>query len=143
MNLNITVTNVMMSKYTYYSKNHWTGFGRRGEVFEVNYWSLDVPLSWWISWFVTMKVVGLVSLSSKTGWEEFRSMDDASNILVSNYSTIFLINFRQTRRYEITGERLSVSLLASWDFMIMGVDNLVVLRCHGGFYTGVIFHGHK
>ena len=26
--------------------------------------------------------------------------------------------------------------------MSMVVDNLVGLRCRGGFYTGVIFHGH-
>ena len=27
--------------------------------------------------------------------------------------------------------------------MIMGVDNLVGLMWHGGFYTGVIFKGHQ
>ena len=27
--------------------------------------------------------------------------------------------------------------------MIMGVDNLVGLRCHGEFYTGFIFQGHQ
>ena len=31
----------------------------------------------------------------------------------------------------------------SVNFISMGVENLVGLRCHGGFCKGVIFQGHK
>ena len=82
----------MMIKYPHYIPNHSTGFGRRGPIFEFNFWRLSVPLYWWISWFITMKGVELVHISSKTWREEFRPMDGSGIILVSNYSTVIANN---------------------------------------------------
>ena len=57
--------------------------------FEVNFWRLDITLYWCISWFITIKDVELVQISSKTWWEEVRATDDAGIILVSNPSIEF------------------------------------------------------
>ena len=82
----------MMIKSPFGSLNHRNGFGRRGPVFEVIWWRLDVTLYWWISWFITMEGVELVHLSSKTWWEEVRATDNTGINLVSNYSTEFINN---------------------------------------------------
>ena len=71
------------------SKNHRTGFGRRGPGFEVNYWRLAITLSWWINWFITTKGIGLVHIYSKNCREEVRATDDAGISLVSNYPKTF------------------------------------------------------
>ena len=89
MNLNITIINGMMIKYPHDSQNYRAGFGRRGLGFEVNFCMLTNPLYWWISWFITMKVIELVHVSSKNWWEEVRDTDDAGISLVSNYSISF------------------------------------------------------
>ena len=89
VNLNIKIINYMMIKSPHGRWNHSTSFGRRVTVFEVNFWMLDVPLYWCISWFVTMKGVELVQISSNTWWEEVRTTDYASISLVSNSSTSF------------------------------------------------------
>ena len=90
INLNINIINGIMIKYTHDGKNHRTSFGRRGIGFELICWKLSVPLSWWLSWFITIKVVELDHLSSKTWWEEVRAMYDSVISLVSNYSTSFV-----------------------------------------------------
>ena len=89
VNLNIKIINYMMIKSPHDRWNHSTSFGRRATVFEVNFWMLYVPLYWCISWFVTMKGVELVQISSNTCWEEIRTTDYASTSLVSNSSTAF------------------------------------------------------
>ena len=92
VNINITIINCMMNKSPHDIWNHRTGFGRRGPGFEVRFWRLDVSLSWWISWFITMKSVELVHIYSKNWWEEVRATDDAGISLVSNYLTEFTNN---------------------------------------------------
>ena len=62
-------------------------FVRRVPGFEVNCRKLAIPLSWWLSWFITMKGIELINLYSKTVWNYFRSADDSGIIIVSNYST--------------------------------------------------------
>ena len=86
VNLNIIITNIMMIKYPYNIRNHRTGFGRRDPWFEGDLWRFAVPLSWRTIWFITMKVIELVHLSSKTWWELVRATDDSGISLVSNYS---------------------------------------------------------
>ena len=46
-------------------------------------------ISWWFIWFINMKGVEVIHLSSKTWWEEFWTTDDAGISFVSNYSTEF------------------------------------------------------
>ena len=65
INLNITIIHGMMIKSPNDSRNHRNGFGGRGPLFEVNFLSLSVLLSWWIIWFITIKVVYLAHISSK------------------------------------------------------------------------------
>ena len=77
----------MMIKSTHDSQNHRTIFGRRSPGFELNLWRLAVTLSWWISWFITMKEVELVNIYYKTWWEEVRDKDDSGISLMYNYST--------------------------------------------------------
>ena len=92
VNLNITIINGTIIKSTHDSWNHRTGFGRRITVFEVSCWRLAVPLSWWISWFLTMKGVELINIYSKTWLEESRATDDSGISLVYNSSTQFTNN---------------------------------------------------
>ena len=87
MNLNIIIINSMMINYPHDIQNHRAGFGKRGTGFEVNFWRLTVPLSWWLSWFITKMGVELVNFSSKTWWEEFWATDNSGIRLVSNSST--------------------------------------------------------
>ena len=87
MNLNITIINGTMIKSTHDNRKHRTRFERRCMVFEVNCYKLAIPLSWFISWFITMKGVELFNIYSKTWWEEVRSTDDAGIRIVSNSST--------------------------------------------------------
>ena len=89
VNLNITIINGMMIKYTNDCWNHRAGVGRRSHWFEVIFWRLAVTLSWRFIWFFNIEGVELINLSSKTWWEEFRATDDAAVILVSNPSTVF------------------------------------------------------
>ena len=89
VNFNITIINGVMIKFTHNNRNHRTGFGRRLLVFEVNCWSVAVPLYWWISLIVTIKGDKMVHLYSKTSWEEIRAMDDEGISLVSNYPIKF------------------------------------------------------
>ena len=53
------------------------------------FWRLDVTLSWWISWFITMKGVEMIHIFSKTWWEGLWATDDAGISLVFNTSTSF------------------------------------------------------
>ena len=92
VNLNITIINGMMIKYPHYSWNHRDGFGRRRHGFEVSCWRFAVPLSWWISWFIAIKGVEMVHISSKNWRKEFMATDDAGIILMLNYSTEFTNN---------------------------------------------------
>ena len=92
VNLNITITNDMIIKSPHDSWNHKTGFGRRRPLFEVSCWRLSVLLSWWISWFVTMKSIELIHLSSNTLWEYFSSTDNAGIRLVYSYYALFSNN---------------------------------------------------
>ena len=69
------------------SWNPITGFGGRGPGFEVSFWRLDVLLSWCLSCLITMMGVESVHIYSKTWWGQFRVMDDAGIILVSDSST--------------------------------------------------------
>ena len=69
MNLNIIIINGMMIKSPRDSLNHRAGVGIRGYLFEFSFWRLDVPLYWWLSWFITTKGVELIRLYSKTWWE--------------------------------------------------------------------------
>ena len=85
VSLNITIINGMMIKSLRDSWKHRTCFGSRGYVFEVIFWRLAVPLYWWLSWFLTMKGVEFINLSSKTWWEKFRATDDTDISLVSNH----------------------------------------------------------
>ena len=87
--LNITVVNGTVIKSPRGSWNHRDGFGRRGPGFEVSFWRLDVPFSWWFIWFFNMKGVELIHISSKTWWYKFRATYDAGISLVSNTSTSF------------------------------------------------------
>ena len=85
--LNITIINGIITKSTHDIWKHRTGFGRRGPEFEGSCWRLSVTLSWWFIWFFTMKGIEWIHISSKTWWEEFRSMDDTCISLVFNPST--------------------------------------------------------
>ena len=76
----------MLIKSPHDSLNQRDGVGRRGPVFEASCWRYAVPLSWWFIWLITMEVIELIHLSSKTWWEEFWTMDDAGISFVSNYS---------------------------------------------------------
>ena len=49
LKLKITITNGIMMKYPRDSQKHRTGFRRRDPGFEVKFWRVDFPLSWWIS----------------------------------------------------------------------------------------------
>ena len=90
--LNITIINGMVIKSHHDSWNHRNSFGRRGTGFEVRFWRLDVPLSWWLSWFITIKGVELVRISSNNWWEEVRATDNSGISLVSNSSKYFANN---------------------------------------------------
>ena len=68
VNLNITTLNGMFIKSPHDSWNHRTIFCRRVPGFEVRFWRLSVPLSWWLIWSFTMKGVELIHLYSKTCW---------------------------------------------------------------------------
>ena len=92
VNLNITINNGMMIKYRCDSWNLRTAFVRRGPVFEVWFLRLALPLSWWLSWFFTMKGVEFIHLTSKTWWEKLRANYYACISLVSNTSTSFTNN---------------------------------------------------
>ena len=89
VNLNITIINGIMIKSPHDSWNNMTGLRRRVTRFEANFRSLAFPLSWYFSWFITMKDVELVHLSSGTWWDKVRATDDAGIRLVSNSSTAF------------------------------------------------------
>ena len=89
VNLIITIINDMMTESTYDSWNHWDDVGRRGSNFEVIWWRLYVPLSWWFILFSTMKGVELINISYMTWWEEFKDTDSADIRLLSNPSTSF------------------------------------------------------
>ena len=93
----------MLIDYPHDSQKHRTVFGRRGPVFEVNLWKWDAPLSWWISWLITMKGIELVHLYSNNGREEFRSMYDAFMRIMSNYFKEFtdnlLLNVESCNKY--------------------------------------------
>ena len=92
LNLSITIINVTRINSPHNSWNHRPGFGGRGTGFELIFWRLDVTLSWWLSWFITMKGVALFHLYSTTWWEEVRDMDDSCIRLVYNSSTEFTNN---------------------------------------------------
>ena len=87
VNLNITIINGTMIKSHCDSWNPITGFGGRGPGFEVSFLRLDVLLSWCLSCLITMMGVESVHIYSKTWWGQFRVMDDAGIILVSDSST--------------------------------------------------------
>ena len=94
VDLNITIINGMMIKSPHDSLNHRASVGSRGPGFEVSCYRLAVLLSWWFIWFIPMKGVELIHISSKTWWEEFWTMDDSGIRFVSNTSLSFLNNFR-------------------------------------------------
>ena len=81
---NIIIISGMMIKSPHDSWNHRDSVRRRGHGFELSFWRLADPLSWWFIWFINMKGVELIHLSSKTWWEEFWTTYDASIRLVSN-----------------------------------------------------------
>ena len=60
LNLNITIINFMTINFSHDSWNYRDDFGRRCTEFEVSFWSLDVPLYWWLIWFFTMKEFELI-----------------------------------------------------------------------------------
>ena len=90
--LNITIINGKMINSPHDSWNHRNDFWRRVHRFKVSYWRLDIPISWWISRFITKKGVELVHFSSKAWWEEVRSTDDSGISLLFSPSTSFSIN---------------------------------------------------
>ena len=92
VNFNTTIINGMIIKSTHGRPNHRTCYRRICLIFEVKWWISDVPLFWWLIWFTTTKCVGLVHISSNTGWEEVRSTDDTCISLVSNYYTELVNN---------------------------------------------------
>ena len=57
VNLNITIINGIIIKSHTDIWNRSTGFGRIGTGFEVRFLSFAVPLSCWLIYFVTMKLV--------------------------------------------------------------------------------------
>ena len=92
VNLNINIINVIIIESPHDSWKHRNVFGRRGPGFRVRYWRFNVTLSWWLIWFITMKGVGFIHISSNNRWEEFRSTHDSWIVLVSNTSTEFTNN---------------------------------------------------
>ena len=85
--LNTTIINGMMIKPPYDIWNHRASVGRRGPVFGVIFWRLNVTLSWCFIRLITMKGVELIHIYSKNWWEEIRDTDDAGIRIVSNTST--------------------------------------------------------
>ena len=120
MDLNITVINGMMIEYPHDSWNHRTDFGRRVPGFGVRFWRLAVPLYWWLSWFITIKVVEFIHLYSKACWEEFRATDDAGISFVSNPSTAPANNIlSHVERYNNYLESWCISVDGRWRTKIM------------------------
>ena len=89
VNLNITIINGTMIKSPRDSLNHRTVLGSRHPGFGVSWRRLDVPLSWWIIWFITTKGVEFINISSKICEEEFRATYDAGTRVFPNPSTAF------------------------------------------------------
>ena len=89
VDFDITIINDIMINSPHDSWNNRAGVGSRGPGFEVRCYRLASPLSPWFVWFITMKGVELIRVSSKTWWGEFRDMDDSGINFLSNYSTTF------------------------------------------------------
>ena len=124
LNLNITIINVMMIKSPHDIWNQRTFFGRRGPVFEVRWWRLAVKLSWWISWFTTIKGIKLVHISSKTWREEVRAVDNSGIILLSNSSTAFINNLlSNAESFNNCMESFCINFLDRWGTKMMRALN--------------------
>ena len=90
-------------------QNYRTGIGNRGEVLEVNCWMLDVPLSLWSSWFITMNFIEFIHIYPKTGWEEVSTTNDTLLSLVSKYFAEFINNILYNmERFNNCMERLCI-----------------------------------
>ena len=129
MNLKITIINCTMINFTQDIWNHMTGFGRSVQVFEVIWWKLAVPLSWWISCLIDMKGIELVHMYLKTWWEEVRATYDAGISLVYNFPTKFSncllydtgkYNTRIKSLCIIVGERLMTQMIRVLDWSGQG-----------------------
>ena len=121
VNLKTTIINGIIIKSTHDIWNHKTGFWRKNTGFEVSCWRLALPISWWISWFITMKGVEYIHLSSKTRWEEFRATDDSVIILVYNPSTAFTNNL-------LYHAKICNSYLETWCIIIGGRWSIKTMR---------------
>ena len=92
VNLNITIINGVMINYPHDIQNHRTGVGRRCPGFEVIICRFSVPLSWCISWLVTMKLIELFNLYYNTWWYSVSSTDYSGIVPMSNSYTVFSNN---------------------------------------------------
>ena len=115
INLNISIINRIMTKSPHDRQNHRIGFGRRGPVFEVSCCRLAVTLYWWISWSITTEGVELVHLYSKTGWEKWGPHMMQESALCTILPQHFQIVFFWIMRSEMTGWRVSISLLVEYE----------------------------
>ena len=83
----MVVVKFIMIESSHDGLKHRNGLWGRGKGFIVNFYWLDVTLSWWFIWLVIISYIDFFHASPKTGWEKVMIMNNACVILLSNYST--------------------------------------------------------